>query len=105
MFQTSLRSQHRRGIPIYTHTSDNMMDMHSMLFNSKTGRLLLGGMQNKMLEVDMNTGRELRSVNGAGDTCAILREHSRFVASADVPSGRIHLMDPHSLTVAHRFGQ
>ena len=63
LFKTSLRSQHRRGIPIYTHTSDTMMDMHSMLYNTRSGRLLLGGMQNKMLEIDMATGRELRAVN------------------------------------------
>ena len=117
--QTSLRSQHRRGIPIYTHTSDSMVDMHSMLYNTRSGRLLMGGMQNKMLEVDMATGRELRAVNvekghhrsgmdegpallnGGAGTAAIMREHSRFVASGDVPSGRIHLRDPHSLNVAH----
>ena len=112
--QTSLRSQHRRGIPIFTHTSDNMVDMHSMLYNTRSGRLLMGGMQNKLLEFDINSVRELKQinvekrhrsmedgpVNGSG-TCAILREHSRFVVSGDVPSGRIHLRDPHSLHVAH----
>ena len=40
-----------------------MMDMHSMMYNTRSGRLLLGGMQNKMIEIDMNTGRELRGVN------------------------------------------
>ena len=112
--QTSIRSQMRRGIPLYTHTSENMVDMHSMLYNNRTGRLLLGGMQNKLLEFDITAAKELRQINveamhrskdpprdNSSGTCAILRDHSRFLVSGDVPAGRIHLRDPHSLQVVH----
>ena len=88
--------------------------MHSMLFNNRSGRLLLGGMQNKLLEFDITAAKELRQINvetthrskdpprdSSTGTCAILRDHSRFLVSGDVPAGRIHLRDPHSLHVLH----
>ena len=89
--------------------------MHSLMYNSRTGRLLMGGMQNKLIEFDLTSVKELKQVdvesktndgkldldpNGRG-TCAILREHSRFIVSGDVPAGRIHLRDPLNLKVAH----
>ena len=112
---TSLRSQMRRGIPLFTHSSENMFDMHSLMFNTRTGRLLMGGMQNKLLEFDVTTVKEVRQVDVEAKltntqpqvepsntgTCAILREHSRYVVSGDVPAGRIHLRDPASLKVVH----
>ena len=75
----------------------------------------MGGMQNKLIEFDLTAIKELKQVNveakvndsnmeidmNSRGTCAILREHSRFVVSGDVPAGRIHLRDPLNLKVAH----
>ena len=79
----------------------------------------MGGMQNKLIEFDLTSVKELKQVdvetkindgkldvdsNGRGTgTCAILREHSRFIVSGDVPAGRIHLRDPLNLKVAHTW--
>ena len=72
--QTSLRSQLRRGIPCFTHTSEHMSDMHSMHINNRTHRVLMGGMQEKMIELDLTSVRETRVEEiESGGTCAILR--------------------------------
>ena len=34
--------------------------MHSLIFNSRSGRILMGGMQNKLVEMDLATGKETR---------------------------------------------
>ena len=34
--------------------------MHSLILNSRSGRLLMGGMQNKLVEFDLATGKETR---------------------------------------------
>jgi hypothetical protein len=36
------------------------IDMHSLIFNSRSGRILMGGMQNKLVEIDLATGKETR---------------------------------------------
>ena len=63
--------------------------MHSLMYNTRTGRLLMGGMQNKLLEFDLTSVKELKQVdveakvtdgnteidsNNRG-TCAILRKY------------------------------
>jgi PAB-dependent poly(A)-specific ribonuclease subunit 2 len=99
---TGLRSQLRRGIPCFTHTSDNLTDMHSMLINGRTGRVVLGGLQEKLIDFDAGTSKQFSVISDVKDgTNAILRDHGRFVVSGDVPSGRVHLRDPLTLKVAH----
>ena len=34
--------------------------MHSLILNGRSGRLLMGGMQNKLVEFDLATGKETR---------------------------------------------
>lgn len=83
-----------------------------MLYNKRSGRLLLGGMQDRLVEFDLATSKETRQVDVAagakpggvsdnGGTCAILRDSSRFVISGDVPRGSVHLRDPATLRVVH----
>ena len=97
-----LRSQLRRGIPCFTHTSDDLSDMHSLLVNSRTGRVVMGGLQEKLIDFDVSSSKQFTVINDVKDgTNAILRDHNRFVVSGDVPSGRVHLRDPLNLKVAH----
>ena len=37
--------------------------MHSFMYNSRTGRLLMGGMQNKLIEFDLTSAKELKQVD------------------------------------------
>ncbi len=72
--------------------------MHSIMYNSRVGRILMGGMQEKMIEFDLTTTRETKVESiGVGGSCAILRDHSRYVCCGDAASGKIHLRDPLNL--------
>ncbi len=84
--------------------------MHSLLYNNRSGKVLMGGMQDKLIEFDLATAKETRveSVHGgnaaaaaAGEelrgSCAILRDHSRFVCCGDALTGKVVLRDPRSL--------
>ena len=76
--------------------------MHSLILNSRTGRALMGGLQEKLIDFDVSNYKQFSVLNDIPDgTNAILREHSRFMVSGDVPSGRVHLRDPLTLKVVH----
>jgi len=76
--------------------------MHSLLINGRTGRAVLGGMQEKLVDFDVGSKKEFKIIDDVKDgTNAILRDHSRFVVSGDAPTGRVHLRDPLTLKVAH----
>lgn len=66
------------------------------------GRVIMGGLQEKLIDFDVASSKPFTVVNDVKEgTNAILRDHSRFVVSGDVPSGRVHLRDPLTLKVAH----
>ena len=76
--------------------------MHSLLMNGRTGRAVMGGLQEKLIDFDVATSKQFSIINDIPDgTNAILRDHSRFMVSGDVPTGRVHLRDPLTLKVAH----
>ena len=76
--------------------------MHSLLINSRTGRAVMGGLQEKLVDFDFHSSKQISVLEDVKEgTNAILRDHSRFVVSGDVPNGRVHLRDPLTLKVAH----
>ncbi|PSN30631.1 hypothetical protein C0J52_22424 [Blattella germanica] len=97
--QTALRCQMRRGIPIFTHSSDNMEEMQCQLQISRDV-LLMGGHQDKIIEFNLTQGQETNLLHVGKNGCAILRQHPRFICAGD-PAGRIDLRDPNTLQVEH----
>lgn len=76
--------------------------MHSLLLNGRTGRAVLGGLQEKLIDFDVGSSKQFTVLNDIPDgTNAILRDHGRFIVSGDVPNGRVHLRDPLNLKVVH----
>lgn len=71
--------------------------MHSILYNNRSHRLWMGGMQENLIELDLTTARETRTETIEGGTCAIMRDHGRFLCCGDVTSGKVHLRDPRSM--------
>ncbi|XP_071868052.1 PAN2-PAN3 deadenylation complex catalytic subunit PAN2 isoform X2 [Bombus fervidus] len=96
-----LRYQLRRGIPIFSQMSPNMIDMQCMLHVSPT-RLLMGGHQKKIIDFDLTRGKETGLVPVEDTGCAILRQHSRLICCGS-PGGRIDFRDPNTLSIEHSF--
>ncbi|XP_056642212.1 PAN2-PAN3 deadenylation complex catalytic subunit PAN2 isoform X1 [Diorhabda sublineata] len=95
---STLRYQIRRGIPVYTHTSQNMNEMQCILQMSPS-RFLLGSHREKLIDFNLSVGKET-VVTEVGEGCVMLRPHSRFICAGN-PLGRIDLRDPNSLNVEH----
>lgn len=96
---SSLRHQIRRGIPKFTYRSKNLNDalcMHSL----SSSRLLIGGHQQHIIDLDLETLTEKQLVDSNG--CAIIRPHSRFLCCGNV-NGCITLRDPVSLSEEHQL--
>ena len=62
-------------------------------------QLLMGGIQDKMISFDLEKGKESQLLD-TGGSCAVLKYHGRYVGCGDT-SGKIHLRDPHNLTICH----
>ena len=60
--KSSLRCQMRRGIPIYTHESSNLVEMQCMVQVSSSS-ILMGGHQCNLINFDYNTGQETQLVS------------------------------------------
>lgn len=98
---TALRCQQRRGIPIFTHSSESFEDLQCLVQNTAT-TILLGGHQPHLIEFDLLSAKEIRKIDIGEKGCAILRQHPRFVCSGDA-SGCVSLRDPRTLREEHKF--
>uniref|UniRef100_A0A182PBX3 PAN2-PAN3 deadenylation complex catalytic subunit PAN2 n=1 Tax=Anopheles epiroticus TaxID=199890 RepID=A0A182PBX3_9DIPT len=98
---TTLRHQIRRGIPKFTFRSERMVDMVCMIEHAPA-RLLMGGHQSDLIELDLATGTELTSVMAGVNGCAILRRHSRYLCAGDA-YGKVTLLDPNTLSIEHEL--
>ncbi|XP_018561215.1 PAN2-PAN3 deadenylation complex catalytic subunit PAN2 [Anoplophora glabripennis] len=96
---STLRYQMRRGIPIYTHTSVNMNEMHCML-QLTSSRILLGGQQDKLIDYNLDLCKETMLVEAGEAGCVMLRPHSRFICAGN-PLGHIDFRDPNTLNTEH----
>lgn len=95
----SLRFQNRRGVPVYTHTSENMIEMQCLLRHGPTS-ILMAGHQEKMIDYDMNVNKEKKIIDVGENGCAMLRQHSRYICAGNA-FGRIDFKDPISLKTEH----
>ncbi|XP_023944660.2 PAN2-PAN3 deadenylation complex catalytic subunit PAN2 [Bicyclus anynana] len=89
--KTSLRHQIRRGLPRHTHKSPNMQDMQC-LFQVDTHKVLMGGHQDKLLELDLNKWVE-GVINVPEEGCAVLRSGGGSVVACGSANGMITLRD------------
>ncbi|XP_064456629.1 PAN2-PAN3 deadenylation complex catalytic subunit PAN2-like [Ornithodoros turicata] len=87
----ALRLSNRRGLTVFHHTSEEFADMHCMAALSGD-RLLAGGNQESLVELDLTRGSIVSSAPCPGG-CAVIRRHPRFICCADF-TGKVSLRDP-----------
>lgn len=96
---TQLRHQLRRGIPQATYRSELMYDMLAMI-ELAPHRLIMGGNQENLIDLDLSTMSETNSAFAGENGCAILRLQNHYLCAGDA-YGQIALRDPISLSVQH----
>ncbi|GBP30870.1 PAN2-PAN3 deadenylation complex catalytic subunit PAN2 [Eumeta japonica] len=94
--KTTLRHQIRRGIPKHTHRSDNMEDMQCLL-QINGSRVLIGGHQKKLIDLDLNQMTETVFELEQED-CVVLKNGGGALAACGSVSGLVTLRDPRAPT-------
>ncbi|CAH2048481.1 unnamed protein product, partial [Iphiclides podalirius] len=89
--KTTLRHQIRRGIPKHTHRSQNMIDMQC-LFQVNPTKLMMGGHQNNLLELDLNKMSET-VLPIKEDGCVVLRSGGGALVACGSANGKVALRD------------
>ncbi|XP_052757639.1 PAN2-PAN3 deadenylation complex catalytic subunit PAN2 [Galleria mellonella] len=89
--KTTLRHQIRRGIPKHTFRSNNMVDMQC-LFQVSPTKLLMGGHQNKLLDLDLNKMAE-NIIPIQEEGCAVLRSGGGSLVACGSANGMVALRD------------
>ncbi|KAF9415411.1 hypothetical protein HW555_006938 [Spodoptera exigua] len=100
--KTTLRHQIRRGIPKRTFKSPNMTDMQC-LFQVSATKLLMGGHQNKLIDLDLNRMTET-AIPIQEEGCAVLRSGGGSLVACGSANGMVALRDIRTPTTAeHTF--
>ncbi|XP_023932627.1 PAN2-PAN3 deadenylation complex catalytic subunit PAN2-like [Lingula anatina] len=99
LMRNHLRCSHRFGRTLFDYGDERLQDMQCML---QTGgdKLLLGGHQTKMLELDLNSVQVVKEVDVEEAGCAIMRQTNKYLFSGDT-SGKVTLRDPRTLKSEH----
>uniref|UniRef100_A0A8C4L7Z6 Poly(A) specific ribonuclease subunit PAN2 n=1 Tax=Equus asinus asinus TaxID=83772 RepID=A0A8C4L7Z6_EQUAS len=101
--KNNLKYMARGGLIIFDYLLDESEDMHSLLLTDSS-TLLVGGLQNHILEIDLNTVQETQKVQYAVETpgVTIMRQTNRFFFCGHT-SGKVSLRDLRTFKVEHEF--
>ncbi|KAF4595528.1 PAB-dependent poly(A)-specific ribonuclease subunit PAN2 [Ophiocordyceps camponoti-floridani] len=87
----------RRGPPIWHIRHDEMSELRCMTFTSKgASEILVAGLQNKMLVIDINKGEVIEQLHSEYHYTAMKR--GRYICAA-TKHGAVHLLDPANFSV------
>lgn len=89
--KTTLRHQIRRGIPKHTHKSNNMVDMQC-LYQASNTKLIMGGHQNKLIDLDLTKMIET-VIPIQEEGCAVLRSGGGSLVGCGSANGMVALRD------------
>uniref|UniRef100_A0A3Q3FLL4 PAN2-PAN3 deadenylation complex catalytic subunit PAN2 n=1 Tax=Labrus bergylta TaxID=56723 RepID=A0A3Q3FLL4_9LABR len=99
--KSNLKCHTRGGLFMFDYPMEEGADMHSLLMTDNN-TLLMGGLQNYVVEVDLNTVQETQKFNVEVPGVAIMRQTSRFFFCGHT-SGRVTLRDLRSFKTEHEF--
>ncbi|KAM4699078.1 PAN2-PAN3 deadenylation complex catalytic subunit PAN2 [Discoglossus pictus] len=91
----------RGGLIVFDYLMDESMDMHSLLFTD-SNTLLMGGMQNHVIQMDMNTVQETQRFSSEVPGITIMRQSNRFFFFGHT-SGKVSLRDLRTFKAEHEF--
>ncbi|XP_029974202.1 PAN2-PAN3 deadenylation complex catalytic subunit PAN2 isoform X1 [Salarias fasciatus] len=91
----------RGGLVMFDYPMDEGADMHSLLMTDNN-TLLMGGLQNYVVEMDLNTVQETQKFTVEVPGVAIMRQTSRFFFCGHT-SGKVTLRDLRSFKMEHEF--
>ncbi|KAI2566390.1 PAN2 isoform 22, partial [Pan troglodytes] len=91
----------RGGLIIFDYLLDENEDMHSLLLTDSS-TLLVGGLQNHILEIDLNTVQETQKYAVETPGVTIMRQTNRFFFCGHT-SGKVSLRDLRTFKVEHEF--
>ncbi|KAF6120801.1 poly(A) specific ribonuclease subunit PAN2 [Phyllostomus discolor] len=99
--KNNLKYMARGGLIIFDYLLDESEDMHSLLLTDSS-TLLVGGLQNHILEIDLNTVQETQKYAVETPGVTIMRQTNRFFFCGHT-SGKISLRDLRTFKVEHEF--
>uniref|UniRef100_A0A0N5ANV8 Exonuclease domain-containing protein n=1 Tax=Syphacia muris TaxID=451379 RepID=A0A0N5ANV8_9BILA len=99
--QERLRSHRRQGLPLFTHESENMVDMTCMhRLPSAPHTVVMGGKQQKIVQFDLEMEKETRIAHLKQSDCLLLRSNQKFLFSSD-SDGNITLRNLSTIEPIH----
>nr|XP_044611928.1 PAN2-PAN3 deadenylation complex catalytic subunit PAN2 isoform X6 [Equus asinus] len=99
--KNNLKYMARGGLIIFDYLLDESEDMHSLLLTDSS-TLLVGGLQNHILEIDLNTVQETQKYAVETPGVTIMRQTNRFFFCGHT-SGKVSLRDLRTFKVEHEF--
>ncbi|TSP79459.1 PAN2-PAN3 deadenylation complex catalytic subunit PAN2 [Bagarius yarrelli] len=99
--KSNLKCVTRGGLIMFDYAMEEGADMHSLLLTDNN-TLLLGGLQNFVTELDLNTVQETQKFTVEIPGVAIMRQSNRFFFCGHT-SGKVSLRDPRTFKTEHEF--
>ncbi|XP_030052590.1 PAN2-PAN3 deadenylation complex catalytic subunit PAN2 isoform X1 [Microcaecilia unicolor] len=99
--KNNLKCLTRGGLIMFDFLMDENTDMHSLLLMDSS-TVLIGGLQNHVIEIDLNTVQETRRHTVEVPGITIIRQSNRFFFCGHT-SGKVSLRDPRTFKVEQEF--
>ncbi|RVE70949.1 hypothetical protein OJAV_G00069460 [Oryzias javanicus] len=99
--KSNLKCFTRGGLVMFDYPMEEGADMHSLLMTGNN-TLLMGGLQNYVAEVDLNTVQETQKFTVEIPGVAIMRQSNRFFFCGHT-SGKVTLRDLRTFKMEHEF--
>eukprot|EP00062_Callorhinchus_milii_P025362 gi/632986264/ref/XP_007910139.1/ PREDICTED: PAB-dependent poly(A)-specific ribonuclease subunit PAN2 isoform X2 [Callorhinchus milii] len=100
--KNNLKCFTRGGLIMFDYVMDEAEDMHSLLMLTENNSVLLGGLQNHVIEVDLNTVQESQKYSVEVPGVTIIRQSNRFFFCGH-SSGKVSLRDLRTFKLEHEF--
>ncbi|KAM4796936.1 PAN2-PAN3 deadenylation complex catalytic subunit PAN2 isoform 2-T2 [Rhinophrynus dorsalis] len=99
--KNNLKLMTRGGLTIFDYMMDENVDNHSLLLTD-SNTLLMGGMQNHVIQMDLNTVQETQKYTTEVPGITIMRQSSRFFFCGHT-SGKLTLRDLRTFKAEQEF--